>query len=142
MTRRVSYVLWVIGGLWITAMIALAPDFVALHRKTRDVERVFSDFGTALQSRQFDQAYLLCDSDFRRAMPYDKFVAVQQSLEADHGALKFAKQVGYKVDGKGDPIHWKAVIDADLGYEKKTLRFEFMFHEEDGKWVLYGYQEM
>jgi hypothetical protein len=46
------------------------------------------------------------------------------------------------VQGKGHPIFWRAVIDADLKYEKRTVRFRFVFDKEDGHWVLYGFERL
>ncbi len=39
-------------------------------------------------------------------------------------------------------MYWKAVIDADMQYERKTLRFQFVFHKESGRWMLYGYEQL
>lgn len=142
MKKQYKYGLYVLGGIWIATMAVLSPQFVAAHRETRAVLQAFDQYSSALATQQFDEAYQHCGADFRNAMPFDQFVIFQKSLESQLGQLKSAKRTAYKVHGNGTPISWRAVIDADMLYEKKPLRFEFVFHKEGGRWVIYGYQQL
>jgi len=142
MKRSYKYGLIILVAIWGTAMIALSPQFIAAHHETMEVLQAFDKYSIALARGQFQEAYQLCGSDFRTAMPFDKFVSVQKSLEAQFGNLSYSKRTTYEVHGKGTPMYWRAVIEADMYYEKKVIRFEFLFHKEGGRWVLYGYEEI
>jgi hypothetical protein len=134
--------LWVFA-LWAAVVLALlSPRFVAVHRETRKVERKFTEYVGALVSQHFDEAYAECGTAFRSAMTYDRFVSMYKSLQGEYGALRSAKRTAYDVRGSGTPMYWRAVIDADLVYEKKTLRFEFVFHKEGDRWVLFGAEQL
>jgi hypothetical protein len=75
-------------------------------------------------------------------MPYDQFVRMYKSLQEEYGPLKSAKRVAYEIHGSGTPVYWRAVIDADLVYEKRSLRFKFVFHKEGDRWVLFGAEQL
>jgi hypothetical protein len=134
--------LWALAVWFAAAMVALSPKFVALHRQTRSLERTFTEYTGSLVGQRFDEAYEQCGTDFRRAMPYDQFVRLYKSLQDQYGPLKSAKRVAYEVHGRGSPMFWRGVIDADFAYEKKTLRFEFVFHKEGDRWVLFGAEQL
>jgi hypothetical protein len=123
-------------------MVALSPKFVAAHRETNSVQNAFTEFSEALVDRRFEVAYQYCGTDFRIAMPYEKFVKIQEKLATQYGSLKSFKREAFEVDGKGSPIYWRAVIDGDFLYERKTLRYKFVFHKEAERWVLYGYEQL
>jgi len=142
MKKSYKYGLCVLAGIWIVAMTALSPQFVVAHRETKNVLQVFDQYSSALANQQFEKAYQDCGTDFRNAMTFDQFVSIQKSLEAQFGHLKSTKRTAYEVHGKGSPPYWKSTIDADMQYEKRTLRFEFVFHKERGRWILYGYEQL
>src|SRR5439155_13589630 len=127
MKNSYKYGMYALGGIWAVVMIALSPQFVAAHRETKNVLQGFDQYSAALVNQQFDEAFTHCGTDFRNAMPFDHFVGIQKSLQAQLGLLKSTRRTSYNVHGKGTPMLWRAVIDADMRYEKKTLRFEFVF---------------
>jgi hypothetical protein len=142
MKKHYKYGLYAIAGIWVVAMIALAPLFFEAHRETKEVLREFDEYSASLVSQHFDEAYQHCGADFRNATPFDEFVSFHQSLETRLGRLMSVKRSGFNVQGGGTPIVWRAVIDADLVYEKKTLRFEFVYHREDGRWILFATRQL
>jgi hypothetical protein len=140
-TRSRSILLWLVG-IWVIVMLALSPQFLAAHRETKDVERAFSNYTDSLVNQRFDDAYRQCGTDFRAAMSYDQFVGVYESLQKENGPLKSVRRVAYEVHGSGTPTLWRAAIDADLMYEKKNIRFAFVFHKEGDRWVLFGTEQL
>jgi len=139
---RNRYILLIVLFAWAVAMLALSPWFIALHHETKAVEQTVAVYTNSLVNQHFDDAYKQCGSDFRAAMPYPQFLNFYQSLQTEYGPLKAARRSGYEVHGSGSPMFWRGVIDADLSYEKKTLRFEFVFHKEGDRWVLFGAEQL
>ncbi len=135
-------ILLLLFGLWVVLMLALSPQFLAVHRETKGVERTFSQYTDSLVKQRFDEAYMQCGTEFRDAMPYDQFASMYRSLQGEYGPLKSTKRIAYQVHGSGMPMLWRAVVDADLVYEKKSLRFEFVFHKEGDRWVLFGAEQI
>lgn len=143
MKRRSKIVLWAILGVWVVAMLTLLlPMLVTGHREKSAVLQEFSEYAALLVDRHFEQAYQYCGSDFRKAMPYDEFIKLYNNLEDQNGRLKAITRQAYEVHGKGTPMYWSAVIDADFVYDKKTLRFEFVFHKEESRWVVFGFEQL
>jgi hypothetical protein len=142
MTRSSKYVLWGLVGIWLVAMLALLPKFVDLHREKSAVLQEFSEYGASLVSQHFEQAYQYCGSAFREAMPYDQFVKLHRDLQEQYGPLTAVARQTYSVHGGGTPMYWKAVIDADFVYQRKTLRFEFVLHKEGERWVIFGAEQL
>jgi hypothetical protein len=140
-TRSRNILLWVVS-IWVIVMLALTPQFLAAHRETKDVERVFAAYTGSLVNQQFDDAYSRCGTNFQSAMSYDQFVSLYESMQKENGPLKSIKRVSYEVHGSGTPMFWRAAIDADLIYEKKSVRFEFVFHKQGGRWVLFGAEQL
>ena len=122
-------------------MLVLSPRFIAARRESKNLDRTFSEYTDALVGQRYDDAYERCRSDFRSAMSYDQFVALYQSLQQEFGPLKSARRMASEVHASGTPILWRAVIDADLVYEKKNVPFEFIFHKEHDSWVLFGTEQ-
>lgn len=75
-------------------------------------------------------------------MPYDRFVKLYQDLEQQYGNLNGVTRRAFDVEGRGNPMYWRAVIDADFVYQKKTLRFEFVFHKEGDRWAILGSKQL
>jgi len=142
MKTRIRIILLLVLSVWAVAMLALSPRFVAAHRETKGVEQTFAEYTNSLVSQRFDDAYRQCGSDFRSAMPYQQFVNLYQSLQMEYGPLKSARRSAYEVHGSVSPAVWRAVVDADLVYERKTISFEFVFHKEGGRWVLFGAEQL
>jgi len=138
--RRLKYVFGTIGVIWIIGMIVSAPEFVVLHRETRALKQSFADFGGSLVRQQFEVAYSDCGTQFRESTSYGQFVDDQKYLALQYGALKSVERKSYEVHGKGRPIYWRASINADLIYEKKTVPGKFAFDMENDRWVLYGFE--
>lgn len=143
MKRPYKIVLWTIGAGWLTAIVILVvPMLVTAHQEARAVRAAFSEYGTLLVDQQFNQAYQYCGGDFRRAMSYDQFADLYQNLEQQHGNLETVTLQAFQVHGSGTPVYWRAVIDADFVYQKQTLRFEFVFHKETGRWLIFGFEQL
>ena len=142
MKRRYKYPLLILGGLWIVAVLAMTPRLVRVYRETKIALQDVSDYSDHVVGRQYDQAYRYSSSGFRAALSYDQFVTLYQRLERQYGTLKSVARQGYEVHGFGDPMVWKAVVDEDFVYEKKTLRFEFVLHKEDGHWAIFSVEQL
>jgi hypothetical protein len=140
-SRTQKILLWVFGA-WVVLMLALSPLFLAAHRETEELKRTFAEYTDSLVRQDFGKAYAYCGSDFHSAMSYDQFADMYKSLQGEYGPLKSAKIAAYEVHGRGTPMSWRATVDADLVYEKKSLRFEFVFHKEGDRWVLFGSEQL
>lgn len=142
MKRPLKYGILGLAAVWICAMATLSPLFLKAHRETRSLLDVFQRYTTSLVTQHYDEAYQNCGTDFQQAMPYDQFVSLQHSLLSANGRLVSVKRTAYETHGSGSPIYWRGVIDADLAYEQRTIRFEFVFHKEHGRWVLFGAEQL
>ncbi len=142
MKRGRKITLWIVLGIWVAAMLALAPRFISLHHETQSVESVFEDYRLALVHRDFQQAYQLCGDDFRSATSYSRFAAANSSLEERYGPLKSINETAHDVDGKGTPMLWRAFIDADFVYEKKSLHFRLVLNKKGERWQIYGSERL
>ncbi|MGB6820635.1 MAG: hypothetical protein WBE21_01050 [Candidatus Acidiferrales bacterium] len=142
MKRRYKYLLLGLGGIWVVAMLFLTPKFIRLHSETNEVLGAVSDYSNNLVAQQYARAYQYSSNAFRAALPYDKFVQLYQDLQARYGALTAVKRQACEVNGRGAPLVWKAIIDEDFVYEKRTIRFEFVLHKEDGRWVVFSAEEL
>jgi hypothetical protein len=142
MSRRSKYILSALVLIWLAAMIALSPRFLAVEREKKNVERAFTDYSSAVISHDFGAAYQQCGSEFREAMPYDVFVKQQQTLESKYGGIRSFKEIGYKVTSSGDPAEWRGIITADLTFENGNAKLLLEFHRENGTWVVFGYKQI
>ena len=141
MKKTYKYGLWAVGSIWAVAMIALFPQFVTAHRETKNALQAFDEYSASLVNQHFEEAYQHCSTEFHNAMPYDQFVGLQESLQTQFGPLKSIKRAAYELHGSGKPAHWRAVIDADFIYQKKSLRFESVLHKDGDRWVLFGFEQ-
>ena len=128
--------------VWLVAMIALSPRFLAVEREKKNVERAFTDYSSMVVRHDFEDAYHICSPQFREAMPYDMFVTQQGILESKYGRIKSVKGIGYKVTSTGEPATWRGVITADFIFEKGSARFVLEFHRADAMWLLFGYKQI
>jgi len=143
MKKRTKYIFLAISLAWGAAITIFAvPNLVALHEEKISVESVLQSYTDYLISGQFAKAYEICGPDFRSQLAAAKFMEQQEQLQQKYGLLLSVKRQGIKVSGTGDPIFWTAQCSANLKYERAIRRFEFAFRKQDGKWALYGYQEM
>jgi len=142
LSRRSQYLLSAIVVVWLVAMIALSPRFLAVEREKKNVERAFADYSSAVVRHYFGDAYRLCSLEFREAMPYDAFVAQQGTVESKYGRIKSVKEIGYKVTSMGEPATWRGVITADFIFENGSARLVLEFHRENGVWLLFGYKQV
>jgi len=39
-------------------------------------------------------------------------------------------------------MQWSAAFEADLVYQNASLKFEFVFRKEGGRWSLFGTKEL
>ena len=142
MKKPYRYILITLGAVWVIGMLVLSPEFVAAHRETKNVLRAFDQYSASLVNQRFDDAYNYCSVEFQNALPLDSFANVQRTLQTEFGPLRSVDRSALEVHGSGTPMKWRAVIDADLKYEKRTLRFEFVFHKEGERWVLFGAEKL
>jgi hypothetical protein len=134
--------LGVLGLLAIVSVIAAGPQLLKLWREKNAVERVFSDYSSALVSGKFEDAYSLCGADFRGVTSLDVFAAQQKDLVSRFGNLKTVKQEGIEVTVNGSPARWTAVVNAGFQYESKTIGFEYSFSYDGVRWTLSGYKQL
>lgn len=142
MKRRYNYLLLGFGAVWIAAMLFLTPQFIALHQETKEALEDMSGYCNNVIDQQYAQAYSYSGSAFRAALSYNAFVQLYQSLQRSYGTLKAVKNQSYQVNGRGKPVVWKAIIDEDFMYDKKTIPFEFVLHKEQGHWVIFSAEEL
>ncbi len=143
MKRRYKYPLLAIAGAWgLVLAVILIHMVVRTYAERREVLHNVSDYSNGLVNQQYDRAYRYASDAFRAALPYDKFVSLHQDLEKRFGKLKGVTRQGYEIHGSGNPMMWRAVVDEELVYEKKTLRFEFVLHKESGHWVIFSAEEL
>ena len=142
MKRRYKYILLGLGGIWVVAMLYLTPEFIRVHSETNEALGEISDYSNNLVAQQYARAYQYLSNAFRAALPYDKFVKFYQNLRTQYGALSAVKRRSSQVNGRGTPMVWKAIVDEDFVYEKRTIRFEFVLHKEDGRWVIFSAEEL
>jgi hypothetical protein len=139
-TRKV---LLIALAVWFASIVVvLSPMLVKTCREMQSFKHTFDEYADSLVSQHFDESYRHCGIDFCRAMSYDQFVRFYKSLKEQFGPLKSIKRVGYEVHGRGTPMFWRGVLDADFYYEKKTLRFEFVFHKQSDRWVLFEINQL
>jgi len=134
--------LWCLA-VWGAALICVtAPLIVLTLRESRSVDRAFAEYASSLVAQRFDVAYGQCGTEFRKAVPLDQFSRLYGSLRDRYGALKSVENVTHEVHGRGRPMYWRAVIDATFIYERKSLRFELVFHKEGSRWVIYSSEQL
>lgn len=138
MKSRTRNILISIFTIWCVAMLALSPLFVAAHREKKEVQKAYSYYAESILTGHYNAAYEECDSDFQRTISYGDFVNLYQSLEQEYGPLERTNGVTYEVNGRGKPTDWKASIDADFVYQKRSLRFQLVFHKEGNSWLLFS----
>jgi len=135
--------------LWL-AFVALVCIFVVVrsplairsHLETSELLADFSDLANCLVGHNYEQAYQMGGSDFREALSYEQFVADQKSLEEKYGGIKTIARQTYDVKGSGTPMFWRGDIEADFVYERETIRVEIVFHQENGRWVIFGMKQL
>jgi hypothetical protein len=143
MIAKIGKILLVGLGLVIMYRVfgTLVPGLAESYREEWSVNRVFDQYTTALVGKHYEAAYAICGYDLRQVTSYDNFVGIYKSLEEQYGPLKSVKRSFTGAFGRGTPILWKAAIDADFLYSKRTLRFEFGAHKEGDRWVLSGFEQ-
>lgn len=142
MSGRSKYLLSAMGVVWLVAMISLSSRFLAVEREKKNAERAFTDYSSAVVRHDFEDAYQLCGSEFREAIPYDMFVTQQGILESKYGRIKSVEEIGYKVSSTGEPATWRGVITADFIFENGSARFVLEFRRANAMWLLFGYKEI
>jgi hypothetical protein len=143
MRRRYKYPLLAIVGAWgLVLAVILIRMMAREYVEGREVLYDVSDYSNGLVSQQYDQAYRYAGEGFRAALPYDKFVTLYRGLQKQYGTLKAVTPQGYEIHGSGNLMMWRAVVERDFVYEKKTLRFEFVLHKESGHWVIFSAEEL
>ena len=142
MKFRTRKVLIVVVAIWVIAIIALTPLFVAAHREKRNLDQAFNEYTGSLINQQFDQAYAEAGPEFHDAVSFADFETTYKSLEDKYGPLLSAKRGAYEMKGAGTPTRWSAVVDGNLNYATKTLKFEFVFHKDGESWILFSMHEM
>src|SRR4029077_1484719 len=80
MNRGVKHTLWGILGVWVILMIAFSPKLIEAHREVTDAQQLFTGYATSLLNHRYEEAYSFCGSEFRNAMPYDRFAKLQMDL--------------------------------------------------------------
>jgi hypothetical protein len=134
-TRRI---LLIAGGLWLILLAHFYPDLREAMREQRSMEQAFDHYSEAIVQRRYDEAYSHCGSEIRHVMDHEHFVASYRSLEQQYGPLKSYNRSSYYVRGEGSPpINWTGAIVARFLYEKKIIKFDFVPHKEQDRWVLF-----
>jgi len=142
MKTRSKYIVAALIALWLVGMLSLTPEFLRLHAEAKDALQTVSVYSDDLVGNRYNQAYQYSSEAFRAALPFDQFVTLYSGLTKQYGSLKTVSRRGYQVNGHGSPMAWKAIVDEDFAYEKKTLRFEFVLHKENGRWVIFSAEEL
>lgn len=132
MTRPTKFLLWTLGAIGAVGIFLAIPELLNLHRETEDALKAFDTYSAALRNQRFEEAYQQCGGQFREAMNFEQFVRLYGNLESEYGSLVSVKRISYEVHGRGEPMYWRAMLDANFVYQKKTLKFEFVLHKEGG----------
>jgi hypothetical protein len=140
--RPLRVILLTLAGIWLFAMAMLAPQFVELHNEKNAVNTAFSIFSYALVNHDYLRAYEQCGPEFRQVDPYEKFAVEMDDFENRYGRLKAVKRVSLHLTGDGNPAQWRTSMTAAFDYERKSIQFKIAFHKVEGRWLLFGLQQM
>lgn len=143
MKRIHKTLLWVtLVALICILVIVSSPLAIQSRLETSGLLGDFSEFANSVVTHNYDQAYRMGGSDFREALTHDEFVAEQKDLEEKYGRIKTITRQTYDVKGSGTPTFWRGDIEADFVYERESIRVEIVFHQENGRWVIFGMKQL
>jgi hypothetical protein len=131
-------ILYVIMAFVLVALIYNFQLQVSTYRYKREFEKTFTNYGQAIQSRDYDSEYSYGDSAFKAAIDEHTFAAQEAAFESQFGKLKVVGAGQIYIHGQGSPMHWTAMVAEVRHYERGELHFTCEFHLEDGRWQLFG----
>lgn len=138
-STKISYS---IVALAILAFAVNIPGIVQGQKQRRDVDAAFDAYAHALVSGDYVRAYQLCGDAFTSSTSFESFVGKQLELHSRFGPLKAVNNKGTYVHGKGSPMGWTAVIEAQQVYEKREIHSVCEFHLENNGWRLFGCKQV
>lgn len=124
------------------ALAINAPGLIEGRKQRRSVESTFNAYSHALVQRDYTSAFQLCGDEFQRSLPFESFVERQSELNPTFGRLTAMEQTGIFVHGKGSPMRWVAVIEANQVYERGHLHLVCEFRLESTGWKLFGCKQI
>ena len=141
MKRRTKYLLWGLLALWLVAAVGLVQWWPVVNSQAGAAHEVFQGFGDSLVAKQYARAYGYCGRDFHQAISLEQFVRLNEGLESKYGSLRAVSQATLHTKYTLKPERWTTEIDANFDYEKTRVPFAFALWQENGQWVVYGYEQ-
>ncbi|HTZ99506.1 MAG TPA: hypothetical protein VMB02_04180 [Candidatus Aquilonibacter sp.] len=143
MVQKRRKLLFFLVGIATLIGAIVVPGSLKLHRDVVGATQAFNEYTSALVEHQFHKAYSMGDPQFQRAVTYDQFVSVHQSLESKFGPLLSVKRGVYYVRNyeNGAFVPGVATFEADLAYQTASIKFRFALRKEHGVWLTFGEQQ-
>jgi hypothetical protein len=140
MTPKRRKILKVVGAGVVLILLITSPLMVRAYRQTREFNRAFEAYSTAIRNGSFQSAYDMADAEFKAATSYSAFTQIHKSLIGQFGELSGVKQESAVVEGRGTPTDWFAISNATLQFQHGAVEFKYSFHLSDGAWKLHGFE--
>jgi len=128
------------GGLIVVVVLLLIWPSL-WHQRTLALA-AFRSYGAALSRRDYPVAYSYFANELKQTTPLESFVKQQEGLEAQFGPLSTVTRQGWTMHGRGSPIAWVITIQADHHYLRRTVHFAYVWHREDGRWLLWSSEQL
>ncbi|MHB8733995.1 MAG: nuclear transport factor 2 family protein [Terriglobales bacterium] len=127
------------GGLIVVVVVMLIWPSL-WHQRTLALT-AFQGYSTAISHGDYRTAYSYFANELKQTTPFESFVKQQEGLEARFGPLSTVTRQGWAIHERGSPIVRVITIQADHHYVKRTVRFVYVWHREDGRWVLWSSEQ-
>ncbi len=123
------------------AIALLLSPFIGFAVKERIASKaVLTEFGKAVEARDYGKAYKLTDPDFQSVTSFDQFVNQHRELQSNYGILQKLEQSTGGVEYEGFSGFWQAKILANLQYERRQITLLYTLRKQGGRWMVRGYQ--
>jgi len=132
-------------GYLILVAVALfwtSPIWLKMWHERSLAIGAFQSYATALSRGDYQTAYSYFAEEVKESVPIDSFVNQQKVLAARFGPLSAVSRQGVDIEGGGSPIVWVVHLQADHHYVKRAVRFGYVWHRENGRWVLWSYDQL
>jgi hypothetical protein len=137
--HRKNLFIWV-GVALALILVASVPLWTLGLKKKGSLNRTFSEYAQALTSGNYQAAYGHSDSEFRSLTDLPTFIAQHKELETAFGRLETVSNENIAVEGRGSPLEWVGIVEADLHFHNKTIRVNYELHFVDDRWLVHGYR--
>ncbi len=123
----------------VVALFIALPIFAHLFWEIHKARQVFAAFNQALIARDYQKAYNLTAPALMSNVSYEAFVGVENGLAARVGGLQRTdiSESSVRDDKNGD----FATIRTRLIFERRQLPFVYVLKKENGRWLIYSFNE-